>query len=261
MIPNAISSNVENLPPPESFTAEIERLQGRVITLSGTVDWWNTAIVVMMVIAAVAATGLVLTQYIAFRRAKDLNDIQFKLDRAKDGQLAIDLKNKDIEIGKAQRAASDANTKAESERLARTKLEEKIAPRRLNEAQSRDISDALKPFSGKRIVISSYAFDTDGIVLAEQIQAAVMHAGISVVNEIGAHIPAHAPIIEGVQVTGTNGRLVSELKKLMPNAGIGLSPDSFVPGPELLEFKNTPTDVLATIYVGAKPITGADASK
>jgi hypothetical protein len=48
------------MPDIPTLTAEVDRL-------TGAVGWWNAAILVMMVVAAVAATGLVATQYLAFK--------------------------------------------------------------------------------------------------------------------------------------------------------------------------------------------------
>jgi hypothetical protein len=44
---------------------ELHSLNSQVERLSATVDFWNSAIIVMMIIAALAATGLLITQYIA----------------------------------------------------------------------------------------------------------------------------------------------------------------------------------------------------
>src|ERR1700691_586565 len=167
------------------------------------------------------------------------------------------VKEEDIgrDLATAQGQAAEAIKKAESERLARIKLEAIIAPRRLSEEQAQRFSTELSPFSGQRIVLSSYAFDTDGIILAGQIGKAVLAAGIVIAaDEIGAHIPAHAPIIEGVRVTGTDARLVSALKSALWASDIAVDRKEAPVGAELLEFTTEPKDVVATIYVGAKPI-------
>ena len=61
---------------------DIKALNSEISRLSGAVDWWNSAIIVMMIVAAVAASGLVATQFIAFARAKALTEAQSQLERS-----------------------------------------------------------------------------------------------------------------------------------------------------------------------------------
>jgi hypothetical protein len=91
MMLNATISKGEKVPEIESLTTEVGRL-------STSVDSWNTAIIVMMIVAALAATGLVLTQYIAFRKAKTLNDVQTRLARLKESQVERNLKDEELKI-------------------------------------------------------------------------------------------------------------------------------------------------------------------
>jgi hypothetical protein len=91
----------------------------------------------MMVLAALAAAGLVVTQWIAFKRAEHLADTQDKLGKAKEDLLNAELKVKDERIAtanqqaaeahqqaaKANEKAAEANEKAERERLARAQVE------------------------------------------------------------------------------------------------------------------------------------------
>jgi hypothetical protein len=77
---------------------EIQSLSAQVEFLNGKVDWWNSAIVVMMVVAALAATGLLVTQFIAFKKARQLATAQAGLSSAKDTKLSGELKDKDRQI-------------------------------------------------------------------------------------------------------------------------------------------------------------------
>ena len=79
---------------------EINSLTNTVVRLTASVAWWNTALIVMMVVAALAATGLVVSQYVAFKQAEKLVEAQEQLSAAKDAQLARELKEKTNKLPK-----------------------------------------------------------------------------------------------------------------------------------------------------------------
>jgi hypothetical protein len=91
IIPNATRSEVENV-------SEIQALTARANALNGSVEWWNSAMIWALVFAALAAIAVVLTTRVALVRAKQLGDAQGALIRAKDAQLAVDLRTKDEKI-------------------------------------------------------------------------------------------------------------------------------------------------------------------
>lgn len=156
----ANNSRGENVDKIQSLTEQINRI-------SHSVDRWNSAIIVMMVVAALAATGLVVTQYIAVRKAHRLSALQVQLDSAKDAKLQIGLHAKDGEIADARKEAGEANKKAEGfrldiaqanqraaeatqsaeeERLARVRIEEKLAGWKLDAAAQTRIIEKLSKF-------------------------------------------------------------------------------------------------------------------
>jgi len=96
----------------EKIVSEIQSLTSEITGLSASVDWWNSAIIIMMIVAAAAATGLFLTQGIAFRRARELANTEAKLNTAKDSQLALDMKDKDQKIAVATQGAAQAQERA-----------------------------------------------------------------------------------------------------------------------------------------------------
>jgi hypothetical protein len=221
MIADANISRGEKVDEIQSLTTEISRL-------SHSVDWWNSAIIVMMVVAALAATGLVVTQYIAVRKAQRLSAAQVQLDAAKDAQLKIDLHVKDGEIADAKKAAGEANKTAEDERLSRLKLEARIADRRLSIDQRSAIRGQLRAFPRKVVQItlinpngemeafSQDLFDAlskiDGWVVA--IDSLTMSDGLS-----GVHI------IVGPNATDADKKFADALSAAIRSVGI------FVTGP------------------------------
>jgi hypothetical protein len=67
-------------------------------------------------------------------------------------------------------------SKAEELRNANLKLEEQIAPRRLDDAQRGALIFAMAPFAGKKVRLASYALDLEGAVLTKQIFEALQLA-------------------------------------------------------------------------------------
>jgi len=151
---------------------------------------------------------------------------------------------------------SHLNRGTEELRTKNLVLEAQVAPRRLTDDEENEIASFLRSLTGRKVIIASYAFDIDGTVLADQIKDTLFGRRIlSVVNQIGAHIPAHAPIIQGINVSGNDPQLVSALKEALRSLGkLELDPSLTAPGQELLDFNPVP-DAGATIFVGARPIT------
>ena len=120
---------------------EIQALTTRANELSGSVDWWNSAMIWALVFAAIAAIAVVLTTRVALVRAKQLGDVQGALIRAKDAQLTLDLRAKDEKIsgldldsteakrGLAglQKAASDAKAAQQRVEIELAKQQERAA--------------------------------------------------------------------------------------------------------------------------------------
>lgn len=72
-----------------------------------------------------------------------------------------------------ERRAVEANLKAEEERLARVKLEERVAWRRLTRDQQSEIGSRLGRFSGQLAAVWYNAGDHEGGVFASDIAAAL----------------------------------------------------------------------------------------
>ncbi len=246
--------------------SDIPSLTSQIDQLGSRVDFWNTVIVWCLVATAISATGIVVAQQIAFKRAKQLSDAQDRLIRAKDAQLAIDLGNKDVNIAAAQKEAGAANERAgklEKEaaelRTKNLELEAAIAPRRLTEGQQKQLA-ALTAFAHRGVGIKSYANDTEGAILATQISDALSKSGITIEDNRLTMQPAGS-ISFGVSVDGSDKALVGELKKILSSDG-DLMKTSSISSPQRsgvsfnVEFGKVVTGMplAATITVGAKPI-------
>jgi hypothetical protein len=177
--------------------SEIQSLTFRARDLSQSVDWWNNKMIWALVFAAIAAVAVVATTYMALKRAKQLTVVQDKLLEAKDGQLTVDLKDKDVKIAEAGSRAAAAETKAEGFRLdignakaaqqkvqielarqeeraakaerALLELQERNKPRQISGEQARQIIAKLKEFSGLKVNLFAYAGDEEIVRIANQI--------------------------------------------------------------------------------------------
>lgn len=111
----------------------IQSLSQKAGELNDSVNFWNTAVIVALILAALAGIAVVVTTRLALVRAKQLGSIQEQLLRAKDDDLALNLKDKDLKIAQAGKLASEAAERAEKEKekIARIHLQQQLAPRRL----------------------------------------------------------------------------------------------------------------------------------
>lgn len=92
--------------------SDISALTAEAGRLSAAVSWWNDVLIVMMVVAAIAATGLVIAQFITVKRTEQLAEVQERLGNAKEMRLAVELKEKDTQISQANARGEDAKREA-----------------------------------------------------------------------------------------------------------------------------------------------------
>jgi hypothetical protein len=120
----------------------------------------------------------------------------------------------------ANRRIAEAELQTERLKAQNLALEAQISPRRLNETEEKEITSFLQPYTGRKIIVASYAFDVEGTLLATQIRDIVFgNRLLSVVNEIGAHIPARAPVIQGIYISGNDDQLISALEYALHSLG------------------------------------------
>lgn len=165
-------------------------------------------------------------------------------------------------IAEANRIAAEANEKAESERLARMKIEEKLAPRSLTLEQQTFLINKLKPFAGTLINIFIHTEGTADIKpLSKQISSIlnaadwkllVLEAKYSAIPFSGVIIstrndpekkfmPAAMALVEGLNSEGiaTNFRSISVTRntQIVP---IGGDPEIFMKAPIIMVIATKP---------------------
>jgi hypothetical protein len=225
------ASTGENVP---EIQAEIHLLTERVRLLNQSTDWWNDKMVWALIAIAVASVSVVWTTVMALKRSRQMGDAQSELIQAKDRQLALDLRDKDLKIAEALRGAgeakekgdiaeqhaAEANLRAEQEKLERIKLEEDLSPRLFNGA-----TEAIKLMSTFRgtSVLLEYSLDLECKATAERIAFVLSEAGWSITPR--PNNDPNAVFFEGV-VVGYVGQ-----------GGVGVNP---VPTTIRLPFEDTP---------------------
>jgi hypothetical protein len=126
-----------------------------------------------------------------------------------------------------------------------------IEPRKLSAAQIHDLIQAWKGYSGRSVILWSYAADFEGSALSEQIKSALIGARVVVINDIGRLTPS-APQhigIEGIEVAGVDKRLVAAIHAgLHEIGGLEAAEIELPDGDEVYK-------VPAEIFVGTKAMT------
>jgi len=109
-------------------------------------------------------------------RARELDDKQTELIKAKDADLADNLKAKDVRIAESERKAAGARERTEYERTARLALQRQLAARRLTGSQKDELSRALRG-RPDAVAIVSTMLDGEGSDLADDFEAAIRQPG------------------------------------------------------------------------------------
>jgi hypothetical protein len=114
----------------------------------------------------------------------------------------------EAEVAQSNKDAAQALQEAESEKLARLKLEKEIAPRTLDDPTrqklGKELSIFVPHFSGRKIKVISYSGDAEGIVFSLEVMDILTRAGIEVDPIIGRLIPVGI-VDTGVKMTGPSG--------------------------------------------------------
>ena len=169
--------------------------------------------------------------------------------------------------GKLEKEAARLNKEAEDEHMARVRLEAEIQPRRLSSEQVKGITDSLKPYAGKTVMVATYSQDVEAMVLAIQIEEALGKAKIKVFDLLGTFNAMGRPLYMGVMIdtNSTDPKLDSALLDALVLKGRLVA----LPGPVMFGEGSTmyrpsasamgvaPGTVIrddAFIFVGEKPI-------
>ena len=168
--------------------------------------------------------------------------IRLGIFRSASETTVADLKNQ----------TANANQRAQEDRLARVKIEERIAPRRLTIEQQASLSAFFKTFPGRTVRIASYELDVDGAMLGAQVLRAARDAGLSAEDRRMSQ-GALGGMIVGISVTGTDAAMVSAVISLFD--AMALHPSPADPPPTGgASFGGQGVPFSAKIFIGLKPL-------
>ena len=181
------SSNGENVSSNNLIDAEIERLTDEITDRRNAAESWDTWNIRFLFIAGIAALCLVVTAIGVSRSNRRLLAYSDQLDKVKNRKLQTELKQKDDaiaaitgETAKANERAAEANRIAEQERLARIKIEERLAPRHLSNEQIAQLSRDLPALRGKSVNVVFITGDPETGRYASTLESALKAAGLNV---------------------------------------------------------------------------------
>jgi hypothetical protein len=155
----------------------------------------------------------------------------------KEEYLNRDIANTMERAAIAEQRAAEANEKAEEERLARVKIEEKLAPRFLNQAQIDVLNVKLKQYAGTSISIITFPGTPDIVPLSNQIVSLLHNAtwivslancisgtlnvpGVVVATMSEANIAVAKSLVEGLNSAGIATVLVASMPDITPMPGV-----------------------------------------
>ena len=109
------------------------------------------------------------------------NAIKQAAQATRDASVARrDAESFQLEIAKANERAAEANWKTEEEKLARLKIEESLAPRRISGEQTSRLAKDLKPLNGQKVNLLFISGDPETAVFGDLLSSALKTAGLEV---------------------------------------------------------------------------------
>lgn len=154
------------MPDLSSISGQIEQLENAYTLWNSWAVRFTAGAAICAILAAVCAVEYFLTSYRANNISRRLNEAVKKESRLKDEQRQTEIAMLNLDVAKAQK-------EVEQEKIARLKIEEKVAPRRLTKEQQETIARKLSPLAGEIINVLIYRGDVEAWFLADQIKIAL----------------------------------------------------------------------------------------
>ena len=213
--------------------SEIQALVNRVQSLNESVDFWNKWMVWGLLFAAIAAVWVVFATSVTIRKTKELGAAQDQLTAAKERQLSVELKDKDIKIAslnKDSETLKGENLILQSNLLS---LQKQSEPRRLTGEQKERLSKLLKPTTNSGAFIVTPLMDGEASDYADDFEASLHAAnwqteriknlisskfGVSVVTA-GTPIPLAKTLSDALTAAG-----ISHDNETVDNGNASMSP-------------------------------------
>jgi hypothetical protein len=221
-----------------SQNSQIDSLTREKNDLGRKLDLWNALYIGALAIALVVGGFGALAQLKTIQLSKRAVSVQEQIAAAKDresereltsvrneatqraAELELRAKGAEARIAEANRAAAEANRLAEQERLARTKIEERLAPRRVGREQHDRSIGLLKPYAGSVVAVTKLG-DMEAGVLADEIMAVLREAGWRLeISYSGIMSPPPYGVQCQVDDSTPAGKALKEFLRTLPTASI-----------------------------------------
>jgi hypothetical protein len=190
---------------PVTELSDIQALAEQIQRLDRAVNSWNKAMLWGLVITVLAAVVVLVTTRMVVLRTGQLSEAQEKLSKAKESQLSLDLREKDVKIANANERAAGLEVEA----LELRKQLQEQGPRAylLTGDKRRKLVEALKPFAGQKIDVrySAATIMVNGAVVMSSPMGddalGLAKALIGVLKDAGWNAPS-TPLIGSLQGEG-----------------------------------------------------------
>lgn len=146
---------------------------GSIISLPNATFWYNFFNILGAFAVAVGTYGTIKMGAVKEHFA----DQRISTNEAETARAIADSDIAKAQAAQANERAAEANKKAEEERLARLKLEVRLAPRSLTGAQQQAIVGRIKPFAPQQFEFVSYQEDQEVRGLVETLILILLMAG------------------------------------------------------------------------------------
>lgn len=181
------------------------------------------------------------------RAAKALQSAEIARRNAESFQLEIASANE--RAANAEKESARLSKEAEEERLARAKIEEKLAWRALSREQQGRISSKLHPFLGQEFTIVTYADDAEAINLRDSMFTILQSAGWQYPNQQFSMLMV---LVRGVSV-GISPSAKESTKLAASILELALRREDIAANVDVFEFDDRTTVNTILIRVGKKP--------
>ena len=204
------------------------------MSLEGWKAFFEIGGVILLFLTFVFGAGALLTSTrINTQQAERLRNFDSALTDAK-----FELSEQQERTADAERDAAEAKKAADDERLARLRLQQEIAPRRLTGQQRTELTNLLKSFpDAVQVAIVSVFLDGESSDFADDLNAAIMAANwktTRIRNRLTSKFGVSVGVVEGTPETDQSGRPIASLKQRLTNAlrtiGVPCQDVTFGPG-------------------------------
>ncbi len=203
-----------------------------------TLDVW---VIIFGVLVAIGVAGESIVGFIHFRKTSQLHRLQTAENLAQQAEIER-LRNESASIragtAHAEQQAAESNKIAEEERLARVKIEERLASRRISSNYHSAFVAALKPFAGSIVEITKLG-DFEAGQFADEIISVFAAAGWNRrLTTVGVYSPPTYGVVCSINETSPAGKALAAILGKLPNVQIRSAPE---------------LSIVATIFVGLRP--------